>query len=69
MTEDGENFEGYWNFDEYWAQFCKDSSTLDYTMRDIARLKYTNYPLNMVMSVTLRESGRSVIAELRKAAE
>jgi multidrug resistance efflux pump len=31
--------------------------------------KYTLYPLGMVMSVTLRESGRSLIAELRKAAE
>jgi hypothetical protein len=31
--------------------------------------KYTGYPLGMVMSVTLRESGRSVLAELRKAAE
>ena len=31
--------------------------------------KYTEYPIGMVMSVTLRESGRSVLAELRKAAE
>ena len=29
--------------------------------------KYTNYPIDMVMSVTLRESGRAIAKELRKA--
>lgn len=31
--------------------------------------KYTTYPIGMVMSVTLRETGRELIAQLRKAAE
>lgn len=31
--------------------------------------KYTTYPIGMVMSATLRETGRNLITELRKAAE
>jgi len=31
--------------------------------------KYTNYPLGMVMSATLRESGKAMVSELRKAAQ
>jgi predicted nuclease with TOPRIM domain len=50
----------FWIEQRLWALLKRATDALE---------KYTSYPIGMAMSVSLRESGRSVLAELRKVAD